>query len=120
MLTEQFVASIAAPKKAPNASHVKDVGIFFYESQPQPGQRSVLKKSATAPNCLAVSDTHVFAAQADRAIVHVYNRERNNQEATVPFPELITSVTLAFDDTILILGTASGQVFLWEVSIMSR
>jgi pre-rRNA-processing protein IPI3 len=115
MLTEQFVASIAAPTK-PNAGVTKDAGIFFHQYQPPARQGHVYKKSATAPNGLAVSKSHIFAAQAEKAVVHVYSREKKNQEAIVPFPERIHSIALASKDEILLLGTESGRVLAWEVS----
>ena len=115
MLSEHFVASIAAPAKAPSTS-TKDTGIFQYQWQPLVSQDCTFKKSATPKNCLAVSETHIFAAQADKASVHVYNRERNNQEAAVPFPERISSLALAANDSVLVLGTVEGRILFWEVS----
>lgn len=115
MLTEHFVAAISASTK-PNTGLTKDAGIFVHEYQPLAAQRHVFKKSATAPNGIAVSNSHIFAAQADKAIVHVYSREKGNQEAVVPFPERIHSIALAAQDTVLLLGTESGRVLAWEVS----
>ncbi|OCK81818.1 WD40 repeat-like protein [Lepidopterella palustris CBS 459.81] len=113
MLTEAFIASISAPSK-PNTGVAKDAGIFLHEFQPLPAQRGLFKKSVTPPNCLAVSAAHIFAAQAEKAVVHVYNREQGTQEAIVPFPERIHSLALAASDTVLLLGTESGRVLLWE------
>jgi|SRR5579871_820436 len=115
MLTEHFVASIAAPLKTTSTS-AKDIGIFQYQWQPLVSQDCTFRKSVTPKNCLAVSETHIFAAQADKAVVHVYNREKNNQEAIVPFPERISSLALAANDSVLVLGTAEGRILLWEVS----
>lgn len=115
MLTELVVAAISAPTK-PNTGVTKDAGVFVHEYQPLAAQRHVFKKSATAPNGIAVSNSHIFAAQAEKATVHVYSRERGNQEAIVPFPERIHSIALAASDTVLLLGTESGRVLVWEVS----
>jgi hypothetical protein len=115
MLTEHFVAAISASTK-PNTGVTKDAGIFVHEYQPLAAQRHVFKKSATAPNGIAVSASHIFAAQSDKAIVHVYSREKGNQEAIVPFPERIHSIALAAQDTVLLLGTESGRILAWEVS----
>jgi pre-rRNA-processing protein IPI3 len=115
MLTEHFVASIAVQTKA-NTGITKDSGIFLHEYQPLAAQRHVFKKSATGPNGLAVSRSHIFAAQTGKSLVHVYSREKNNQEAVVPFPERIHSIALAAKDTVLLLGTESGRVLAWEVS----
>ncbi|KAF2273645.1 WD domain-containing protein [Westerdykella ornata] len=114
MLTEHFVASIAAPTK-PNTGVTKDAGIFLHEYQPLAAQRHVFKKSASAPNGLAVSASHIFAAQEGKAVVHVYSREKGNQEAIVPFPERIHSIALACGDAVLLLGAESGRIMAWEV-----
>jgi pre-rRNA-processing protein IPI3 len=116
MLSEHFAASVSAAAVAPKAASnsVKDVGISIFESQPHSGQRATFKKSNTPPNCLAVSPSHIFAAQADKAVVNVYNREKGNQEATVPFQERITCLALACDDTVLVLGSQTGRIFIWE------
>lgn len=114
MLSEHFVASISASTK-PNTGITKDAGIFVHEYQPLAAQRHVFKKSATAPNGLAVSRSHIFAAQEGKAVVHVYNREKGNQEVLVPFPERIHSIALASKDSVLLLGTESGRILAWEV-----
>jgi len=114
MLTELFIASIGVPEKPPSTNAAKDAAIFHHEFQPLAAQRAVFKKSATPQNCLAVSEDHVFAAQSDKAVVHVYNREKGNQEAIVPFTERIICLALACDDTVLVLGTTEGRIFLWE------
>jgi len=116
MLSEHFIATTGTPAKAPGTSVVKDAAIFVYETQPTATQRAIFKKSATPPNCLAVSSTHIFAAQVEKASVHVYNREKGNLEATVPFTERITGLALACEDAVLVLGTKEGRVFLWEVA----
>lgn len=117
MLTEHFAASIGAP--APTSKVVtntaKDAGIFVFESQPLSQQRAAFKKSTTNANCLAVSATHVFAAQADKAVVNVYSREKGSHEATVPFQERVGSLALACEETVLVVGTTEGRIFLWEV-----
>lgn len=115
MLTESFLAATLTPEKQVNAANL---GIRIHELQPLPALKSTLKKTSSNPNCIAFNRTHVFAAQADKAVVHVYSRERNNLEVTVPFPEKIQSIVLAgekHDAGILILGTAGGRLILWEV-----
>lgn len=117
MLNESFIASTLNPEKPSNSVLP---GIHLHELQPLPALKHTFKKSSAIPNCVAVSLTHIFAAQADKAVVHVYSRERNNQEATIPFPERIHSIVLAggLDGTgtgTLILGTECGRIILWEV-----
>jgi pre-rRNA-processing protein IPI3 len=115
MLSEGFITSIRAQPRAPNTATAKDVGIYFHELYPTYAIKSSFKKSSTPVNALAVSSTHIFAAQADKAVVHVYSRERGNQEALISFPERIHCVTM-IGDGVLVLGTAEGRVILWEVS----
>jgi hypothetical protein len=115
MLTEHYVASIQSPLKTPAAGS-KDVNIFINELQPLAGPRQAFKRSATAPHCLAVNETHIFAAQAEKSVVHVYSREKGNHEATIPFNEKVTCLALAVSGLVLLLGTESGRIMAWEVS----
>jgi len=117
MLSESFVTSIRAQPKSANTAIAKDVGIYLHELHPSPAVKSSFKKSSTQVNSLAISSSHIFAAQADKAVVHVYSRERANQEALISFPERIHSLTL-IGDGVLALGTAEGRVILWEVRIL--
>lgn len=120
MLSESFVASTLSSAKTPTAT-LRDVGICLQEFQPSPQLRSTFKKSSTTTNCLAVSPSHIFSAQADKAVVHVYSREKGNQEALVPFPERIRSIAVAgakYGD-VLVLGTEGGRLILWEVRSIS-
>ncbi|KAL9125066.1 MAG: hypothetical protein Q9217_005671 [Psora testacea] len=115
MLTETFVAATTNPDKLTN---ITAAGIHFHDLQPLPVLRSSFKKSSVKPNCLAIGEAHVFAAQSDKAVVHVYSRERNNLEAVVPFPERIHSIALAGEQDgvgILVLGSEGGKLILWEL-----
>ncbi|KAL8839590.1 MAG: hypothetical protein Q9170_001694 [Blastenia crenularia] len=119
MLTETFVVSTQAVEKKANATTVKDVGVHIHDYQPNPSLKSSFKKSSTQPNCLAVNATHIFTAQAEKSVVHVYSRERGNQEAVVPFQEKITCLALAgryHGAGTLILGTQGGRLVLWEIA----
>lgn len=118
MLTESFIAATESvkPPAAHLSSHLKDGGIFLHEFQPRSILRQSFKKSSVAKNCLAFSNNHVFAAQAGKAVINVYNREKGNQEATVPFPQKITSLAYAEQSAILILGTQDGKLMLWETA----
>jgi pre-rRNA-processing protein IPI3 len=116
MLSELFVTStLSSAKTGPTAS--KDASIAVHVLHPSPAVKTAFKKSSCHPNCLAVSDTHIFAAQAEKAVIHVYSREKGNQETIVPFPERIHSLALAAPKAggVLILGTEGGRVILWEV-----
>ena len=114
MLSEDFVSAICGHPLSSNTAIAKDVGIYCHALSPTYSVKSTFKKSSAPEKCLAVSETHVFAAQHEKAYVHVYSRIRGNQEAFVAFPERIRCVTLAGD--VLIMGTAEGRVMLWEVS----
>lgn len=120
MLTESFIASTLDPEKPSNSV---TPGVHLYDFHPLPALKSTFKKSSTNTNCLAISPTHIFAAQADKAVINVYSRERNNQEAIVPFPEKIRSIVLAGETSgagTLILGTDGGRLILWEVCLFYR
>ena len=118
MLTESYIACIGSPDKPVAHSSYKDAGIFVNQFQPTAGLTATFKKSVTKPNCLAVTSTHIFTAQAGKAVVHIYSRARGNQEALVPFADRLSSVALVGQlegPGILVLGTESGRVILWEV-----
>ncbi|KAK2743436.1 Pre-rRNA-processing protein ipi3 [Myotisia sp. PD_48] len=122
MLSESFVASLLTANSTPTTSSaLKDVGICVHEFRPNPCLQDGLKKSSTERNCLAISGSHIFTVQTGKAVVHVFNRERNNQEATVPFPERLRSIAIAGasggteDGGIVVLGTEGGKLIMWEV-----
>ncbi|KAK3310939.1 WD40-repeat-containing domain protein [Chaetomium strumarium] len=112
MLSEEFVSAICGPPLSSNTAIAKDVGIYCHTLSPTYSVKSTFKKSSAPVNCLAVSETHVFAAQHEKAYVHVYSRLRGNQEAFVAFPERIRCLTLAGD--VLVMGTTEGRLMLWE------
>ena len=115
MLTEEFVSAICGAPLSSNTAIAKDVGIYCHTLSPTYSVKSTFKKSSVPVNCLAVSETHVFAAQHEKAYVHVYSRLRGNQEAFVAFPERIRCLTLVGD--VLIMGTTEGRLMLWEVRL---
>ncbi|KAI9819157.1 MAG: Pre-rRNA-processing protein ipi3 [Pycnora praestabilis] len=119
MLSELLVTSLLFPQQRSSKSSVtKDAGIHVHNLQPSAALKSSFKKSSTPANCLAVSASHIFAAQAEKAVVHVYSREKGNQEAIIPFPERIHSLALAGDFNgggVLLLATEGGRVILWEL-----
>lgn len=117
MLAEEFFSSVCGPALTSNTAIAKDVGIYSHSLWPTFAAKSTFRKSATAPNCLAANDTHVFAAQHEKGYVHVYSRLRGNQEAFVAFPERIRCLTLA--GGVVVVGTVEGRIMLWEVSVQS-
>ncbi|KAF5978133.1 WD-repeat CRB3 [Fusarium coicis] len=112
MLTQEFVSTICGPPLAANTAISKDVGIYSHSLTPSHTIKASFKKSSTPVNGLAVSESHIFAAQDQKAHVHVYSRVRGNQEALVPFPERIRSLALA--GQVLVVGSTEGRLFLWE------
>lgn len=117
MLSDELFSSVCGPPIAANTAISKDVGIYAHTLSPTWAVKSSFKKSSAPVHCLAISDSHVFAAQDQKAHVHVYSRSRGNQEALVPFQERIRCLALAGD--VLILGTAEGRLILWEVCFIS-
>ncbi|KAF1729537.1 Pre-rRNA-processing protein crb3/ipi3 [Beauveria bassiana] len=112
MLTEELVSAVCGPPIAANTAVPKDVGIYIHTVAPAWRLKASFKKSSVGPNCLAVSANHVFAAQDQKAHVHVYSRQRGTQETLVSFQERIRSVALT--GNVLLLGTAEGRLLLWE------
>lgn len=122
MLTETLALSNLSPSKSTSSTTSRDVGVHLHTYQPLASPQHSFKKSSTAPNCLAVSSSHIFAAQNDKAVVHVYSREYGNQEAVVPFPERIRSIALAGEyeegTGSLVIGTEGGRLMVWEVGFV--
>lgn len=114
MLSEDIFSTLCGPPLAANTAVSKDVGIYGHSLAPSWATKSTFKKSSAPPHCVAISETHIFAAQDQKATVHVYSRLRGNQETLVAFPERIRSLALA--NNVLILGTSEGRLILWEVS----
>ncbi|TPX10591.1 uncharacterized protein E0L32_008477 [Thyridium curvatum] len=112
MLSEEFFSAVCGPPLTSNTAVAKDVGIYAHTLHPTYSVKNTFKKSATPANCLAVSENHVFAAQHEKAYIHVYSRIRGNQEAFIPLPERIRCLTLA--GHVLVMGTAEGRLMLWE------
>lgn len=115
MLSQEFISTISGPPLAANTAISKDVGIYSHSLTPSHTIKATFKKSSAPVNGLAVSQTHIFTAQDQKAHVHVYSRQRGNQEALVPFPERIRSLALA--GQVLVVGSTEGRLFLWEVSL---
>ncbi|KAI6251085.1 WD repeat-containing protein 18 [Erysiphe necator] len=117
MVVENFIAAtgssqlLQSSKSAPS----KSAGIFIYELQPDSKLKLALKNSSTPVNALTTTSTHIFAAQAEKAVVHVYSREKQNQEASIFFPYHVHSLAIV-GDGILVLGTAEGRLVTWELS----
>jgi len=123
MLTESFLAStLGSNLIAASSSIPKDVGIFVHEYQPLAKIRQTAKKSSTYANCTAFNTSHIFTAQADKAIIQIYSRENGKQDphfGIVAFPERTTSlVRIGREDgaCILALGTEGGSLKLWELA----
>ena len=112
-MEEEFLTAVRGSQLTSHTAIAKDVGIYHQTLAPDYGIKTTFKKSSCPPNCLAASDTHIFAAQQDKAHVHVYSRIRGNQEVFVPVSDRIRSLLLV--DDVLALGTTDGKVLLWEV-----
>lgn len=114
MVAEEFFSAVYGPPLSSNTAIAKDVGIYNHSIWPTFAPKATFRKTAAPPHCLAVSETHVFAAQHEKAYVHVYSRLRGNQEAFVALPDKIRCVALA--GLVLVVGTVEGRIMLWEVS----
>lgn len=117
MQPEQFFTTVSGPPLAANTAINKDIGVYHQNLTPYSVSHA-FKKSSAPPHCLAVSDTHVFAAQENKAHVHVYSRAKGSQECFVAFPERIRCLALV--GQVLVLGTVEGRLILWEVCAIHR
>ncbi|CAK7266897.1 Pre-rRNA-processing protein ipi3 [Sporothrix epigloea] len=115
MLSEDFFAAVCGPPLTSNTAIARDVSIYHQTLSPAHSVQATFKKSATPVHGLAISTAHVFAAQQDRAYVHVYSRLRGGQETFVPMPDKLRCLAVAGDDgSVVVAGTAEGRLLLWE------
>lgn len=128
MLSEFLLASISSAAKSTTPASsgtglppVKDASIFRLAIEPNSRDApTIYKSSLTGRNGLAASQSHIFAAQLQKAVINVYNVEKSNQEAIIPLPEKVTAIATAGDSgEYVIIGSESGDVLIWEVSVNS-
>ncbi|RVD90132.1 uncharacterized protein DFL_001108 [Arthrobotrys flagrans] len=115
MTLTELVAISSHPPSSSGASASPEAYISLHDLHSFT-QTSTFKRSCTPANSLAVSPTHIFAAQSDKSVLNVYNRSKNSLETTVPLPEQLTAVTCSSNGGIVAMGTASGRVNIWETS----
>ncbi|KAI7853291.1 WD40-repeat-containing domain protein [Circinella umbellata] len=58
----------------------------------------------------------ILTAQTDRAVLNVYQWQRDQVLHKMPMPEKLVSVAASHRGDLVAGGTASGRVFLWQVS----
>ncbi|KAF3917242.1 hypothetical protein AA313_de0200494 [Arthrobotrys entomopaga] len=114
-LTE-LVAVASNPAVAAGASSSPEAYISFHDVHSFSQSGGVLKKSSCPPHCLAISPSHVFAAQSDKSTLNVYNRSKGSLETTIPLPEQLTAVACSHNGGVVAMGTSSGRVNIWETS----
>ena len=127
MLTESFICSTVSSTGADQGkSNTSIHGLFEHTLAPYSSLKSSYKQASTPKNCLALSSSHIFAAQDQKAVVHVYNREKGNLETRIPFNDRIKSLAILGGDDeketgILVMGMEAGRITLWEVrSLLTR
>jgi pre-rRNA-processing protein IPI3 len=128
MLTEHLLTATSSsllsskPSSSVLSSASKDATLALHALNPSPSIITSFKKSSAPPKCVAVTSTHIFAAQEGKAVVNVYSREKSNLECTVAFNERISCLIVVGDKTgagVLVLGTEGGRIILWEVRILN-
>ena len=113
MLSEQIVVSTLRPL----AESTLEATLSVYDVHTYKHVTS-FKRSNTARNGLAVSDTHIYAAQAEKAVVNVYSREKGSLVSTVPFTEQFTVLEASHNGAFVAGGTENGRLTIWEVHSM--
>ncbi|KAK6522071.1 Pre-rRNA-processing protein ipi3 [Arthrobotrys megalospora] len=115
MTLTELIAVASHPPSSSGASSSPEAYISLHDIHSFT-QTSTFKKSCTPPNSLAISPTHIFAAQSDKSVLNVYNRSKNSLETTIPLPEQLTAVTCSHNGGVVAMGTSSGRVNIWETS----
>ncbi|KAK6496388.1 Pre-rRNA-processing protein ipi3 [Arthrobotrys musiformis] len=115
MTLTELLAVSSNPPASSGASSSPEAYISLHDLHTST-QTSTFKKSCTPSNALAVSPSHIFAAQCDKSVLNVYNRNKNSLETTVPLPEQLTAVVCSSNGGIVAMGTGSGRMNIWETS----
>ncbi|KAF3930190.1 hypothetical protein ABW20_dc0101337 [Dactylellina cionopaga] len=113
-LTE-LVAIASNPSASAGASTSPEAYISLHDIHSF-SQSSLFKKSSCPPQCLAISPSHIFAAQSDKSVLNVYNRTKGNLETTIPLPEQLSAVSCSLNGGVVVMGTKSGRVNVWETA----
>ncbi|KAF3912699.1 hypothetical protein ABW21_db0206310 [Orbilia brochopaga] len=111
----EILAVACNPPAAVGGSASPEATVTLYDVHTQAAIHT-FRKSATPPNALAVSRTHIFAAQADKTVLNVYNKVKGGLEAIVPLPEELTAVACSREGGVVVMGTTAGRVNAWETS----
>ncbi|KAI9249409.1 WD40-repeat-containing domain protein [Phascolomyces articulosus] len=67
------------------------------------------------PNASLQTGT-ILTAQTDRAVLNVYQWQRDQVLHKMPMPEKLVSIAASHRGDLVAGGTASGRVFLWQIS----
>lgn len=120
MLTEQVILGTQRSSLDNSSVSTAESSIAVFDLHTY-SQTASFKRSSTPKNCLAVTPSHVFAAQSDKAIINIYNRSKQNLESTVPFQEKFTVIEASGGSgAFLAGGTDSGRLTIWEVCVILR
>ncbi|KAI9889519.1 MAG: Pre-rRNA-processing protein ipi3 [Vezdaea aestivalis] len=123
-LTELIATATSGPasvKPGSSSTSLKGATIQILSVHNASHARETFKNCCAVPGGLAVSSSHVFAAQKDKAVVHVYSRSKRNQETLAILPERVTCLTFVGEEAdggvgVLIVGTEEGRIVLWQVA----
>ncbi|KAN0088557.1 WD40-repeat-containing domain protein [Tylopilus felleus] len=82
---------------------------------------SSFKQTTSAPHCIAFVETKdgqggiMLAAQSDKALLNVYNFQKDQVALKVVLPEKLTCLALDQKARYCAGGTSQGRIYLWEV-----
>ena len=111
MLSEQVLVgtlrSPADPSTSESTLSIYDLHTYKHVS--------TYKRSSTAKSGLAVTSSHIYAAQADKAVINVYDRSKGTLASTVPFTEQFTVLAASHGGAFIAGGTENGRLTIWEV-----
>ncbi|KAF8476974.1 WD40-repeat-containing domain protein [Kalaharituber pfeilii] len=111
MLSEQIVVStLRSPNDPATESTLSIYDLHTYKPV------TAFKRSDTAPNGLAVTNSHLYAAQADKAVVNVYSRQKGALESIIPFSEQFTIIEASHNGVFIAGGTENGRLTIWEAA----
>ncbi|GAO50267.1 WD40 repeat-like protein [Saitoella complicata NRRL Y-17804] len=77
---------------------------------------STYKSTCSPLHGTTVSPSYLLAAQVDKAILNVYQWNKEACDQRIPLPEKLACIALSPCSTFLAAGSGSGRLFLWELA----
>ncbi|KAG9312910.1 WD40-repeat-containing domain protein [Chiua virens] len=120
---QEVILCATAPQPSSSASGTTSgPGAFVLHDLQTSNVLSSFKQTSSPPHCSAFVETKdgqggiMLAAQSDKALLNVYNFQKDQIALKVVLPEKLTCLALDQKARYCAGGTAHGRIYLWEVA----